>query len=93
MGKIHNEEMLNEKEYDDLIEQISKSRLKHLKSFQALPNDINSYSNSKSNKDIATYEPFRSRKTQEYTYKNKKFISYFQNNEQEDKNESQYENK
>ena len=91
MGKIHNEEMLNEKEYDDLIEQISKSRLKHLKSFQALPNDINSYSNSKSNKDIATYEPFRSRKTQEYTYKNKKFISYFQNNEQEDKNESQDE--
>ena len=91
MGIIHNEEMLNEKEYDDLIEQISKSRLKHLKSFQAPSTGINN-SNFKYNNDLPTFEPFKTRKTQEYEYKNEQFISYFQNNEEENNKEDEDEN-
>ena len=84
MGIAHHEEMLHEKEYDNLIDQISKSRLKHLKSFQAPPTNSNN-SNSKSNQNLRIFEPFRTRKTQEYTIKNKQFISYFQNNEDDNK--------
>lgn len=86
MGFTHNEEILHEKEYDNLIDQISKSRLKHLKSFQAPPIDSNN-TNSKSNKDLSMFETFQKRKTQELTYKNKKFVSYFQNNDDNNKKE------
>ena len=86
MGLAHHEEILHEKEYDNLIDQISKSRLKHLKSFQAAPIDSNN-SNSKSNKDLPMFESFQKRKTQEFTYKNKKYVSYFKYNEDENKKE------
>ena len=86
MGFAKHEEILHEKEYDNLIDQISKSRLKHLKSFQAPPIDSNN-TNSKSNKDLSMFETFQKRKTQELTYKNKKFVSYFQNNDDDNKKE------
>ena len=39
IGLSKNEEILNEKEYEELKERISKSRMKHLKSFQVINTD------------------------------------------------------
>ena len=49
MGDHRKEEILNEKEYDHLLEQISKSRKKNIKSFQEINNAIKTDSPTFSN--------------------------------------------
>ena len=74
-GLSRNEEILNEKEYDNIIEQISKSRLKHLKSFQMI--------NTSPNMESPLLKNLQPKKSQNITFKVNPFISYFQENIQE----------
>ena len=77
MGMSRHEEILNEKEYDHLIEQISKSRLKHLKSFHP--------ENTNPNTDAPLRKMIESNKSLNITYKIQPFNNYFQNNNKENK--------
>ena len=96
MGVRYHEEILNEKEYDNLIEQISKSRKRHLKSFQGDLNVVPLIDN-KSNINLKTephsFNSVKPKKSQQYNFSNK-FFSYFQdiipdiNKEEENKNEN-----
>ena len=96
MGVRYHEEILNEKEYDNLIEQISKSRKRHLKSFQGDLNVVPLIDN-KSNINLKTephsFNSVKPKKSQQYNFSNK-FFSYFQdiipdiNREEENKNEN-----
>ena len=80
-GISRNEEILNDKEYDNIIEQISKSRLKHLKSFQII--------NTSPNMESPLLKNLQPKKSQNITFKVNPFISYFQKNIQ-DNNENKF---
>lgn len=71
MGVSRKEEIMNEKEYDNLIEQISKSRLKHLKSYEG--------KNNSNKKDTTPVKLLESKNPQNFTTKNRPSISYFRN--------------
>ena len=91
MGIYHREEIVNEKEYDHLIEQISKYRIRHLKSFQGIipTKDSNLYKRN----DSPIFNIFPSRKTQEFTLRNNQFISHFQDNTDSNKIEEDEDEK
>jgi hypothetical protein len=78
-GGIHRrEELANEKEYDNLIKQISKSRLKHLKSASKSNNNQKSITASSASRK---YVP---KKTQEYSHKNSPYVNIFKINNNDD---------
>ena len=78
-GGIHRrEELANEKEYDNLIKQISKSRLKHLKSASKSNNNQKSITASSASRK---YVP---KKTQEYSHKNSPYVNIIKINNNDD---------
>ena len=82
-GISRDEELLNEKEYDNIIERISKSRLKHLKSFQII--------NTSPDMDSPLLKNLKPKKSQNINFN--PFMSYFQDNIQEIKKQEDDENK
>ena len=86
MGNSRREEILHEKEYDHLIEQISKSRKKHLKSFQAINN------NNNINIDTSHMKIYTPKQYRNLTYNKYPFISPFQDNNQEFPNDENRDN-
>jgi hypothetical protein len=83
MGVSKNEEILGEKEYEELMERISKSRLKHLKSFQA----------TNTNPGFETpLLNIKSKKSQYIPNLNTQLLSFFKDNYQEMKKEPENKN-
>ena len=69
VGLSKNDEILNEKEYEELMERISKSRMKHLKSFQAINTDPDISTSLQNNS--------KSKKSQNYSNQNNPFLPFF----------------
>ena len=80
MGSSRHEEVLSDKEYANLIEQISKSRLKHLKSYQGV--------NTNPNTDSSLINILEQKKSQNIIQKILPVPNYQDNNQEIDKKES-----